>query len=89
MSPTLYDRLTQFRKSISSYEPTDAVPWSLAVVFNTLLEDSKTEYPDDQVIAKLPAAQQAPGRLARENVGFLWTVVDQVLMVVSSDSPPS
>jgi hypothetical protein len=81
-------RLQALNQSLADFKPNEYVAWTLAVVYNTLLEAVKQEHPDDPVIAVLEPATRAviiadvEGPDSTVQVGTMRGEIAQVLAAI-------
>jgi hypothetical protein len=75
------DQLQQLHQSLDDFGASDAAPASLGDVFNALLAESKSERPDDAVIAAIDPVDKTFGdsEFADIDCRSLKALVDQLL----------
>jgi hypothetical protein len=99
-APDLEDRLDWLDDSLGEFQATDPTPWEIALIFNALLEEVKSEHGDDTVVRSIGALEQSSGSslavvrnlmslsqgpYATANIGAVRTAVKQMLVVVDPE----
>jgi hypothetical protein len=73
----LSKRLQSLAGNLDKFDPNDLVPWQTALIFNALLDDAKTQYSNDPIIAVIEPAT-GDGIHANGNVGSMRASVGQL-----------
>jgi hypothetical protein len=70
---------------LGEFQATDPTPWEVALIFNAILEELKSDDGDDPVVRSIGVLDQSSGvPYATANIGAVRTAVKQILVVVET-----
>jgi hypothetical protein len=73
-------RLITLDNSLSPLDQKDIAQWSVATLYNALLDAAKKEHPDDAIIQAIqPAEQTAMGSISVMAIGSMRASIAQLL----------
>lgn len=79
-------RLRVLHESVVRFDASAPCPWELGEIFNALLDDAKTEAPDDPIVAVIEPATPGPSNVyVREDSGGLAGKVLQLWRALSRE----
>jgi hypothetical protein len=84
---SLIAQVASLQDSLAGYEAKDAIPWQVAELVNSLLEQSKSQLPDNPTLAVItPFEVNNTGSYASSgNIGSARAVLSQLYTLLPSD----
>jgi len=78
--PSTEDRLITLDNSLGELKPDHYAQWSIAKVYNALLDAAKSEHPDDPIVQAIdPAEEAAMSSTSTMTVGTMRASIAQLV----------